>query len=261
MTNRRVLVDPAVLEIRVLGGLEVYRGGRTGHPARQRPGKGRTVLAILAVAGGSSVTVDRVVDALWTHPPRHAPQNVATLVSRLRTDLGRSAILGGPTGYRLAPTVGVDLHHAADLVDRAGVDRADTALTCAVAALRLLSADPVLPEYPDAEWARPARDWHAGLLRRARTIAARSAVAAGHLDLAAATAQAAIRDDPLDEGACRALMAAHLAANEPVRAVRAYHRLRTALDHELGLHPTPATQRLLVDILRYGREAPWTPST
>jgi DNA-binding SARP family transcriptional activator len=59
-------------------------------------------------------------------------------------------------------------------------------------------------------------------------------------------------------------MAAYLAADEPVRAVRAYHRLRTTLDHELGLHPTPATQQLLVHILQHGRdltEASWKPST
>lgn len=250
------------LEIRVLGGLEVYRAGRTDRRRPQRPGKGRTLLALLAVAGGSAVTMDRVVDALWPHhPPRQSEQNVATLVSRLRTDLGRTAVLGGRTGYRLGPTVEVDLAQAAQLVDRAGDGSPATTLATAVAALRLLTRGTILPEYPDAGWVRPARDWHTGLLRRARTIAAQSAVAAGHLDLAATTARAAIRDDPLDEAAYRALMAAYLAADEPVRAVRAYHRLRTSLDHELGLHPTPATQRLLVDILRYGREASWTPST
>ena len=211
---------------------------------------------MLAVAGGSLVSMDRIIDALWLNPPRQPKQNVAALVSRLRTDLGSAAVLGGRTGYRLAPTVGVDLHHAAALVDRAG-----TTLTAAVAALDLLARDTVLPEYPDADWARSARDWHAGLLRRARSIAARSAVAAGHPDLAAAVAQAAIRDDPLDEAAYRALMAAYVAADEPVRAVRAFHRLRTVLDHELGLHPTPATQHLLVHILRHGRtDASWTPS-
>ena len=212
---------------------------------------------MLAVAGGSVVTTDRIIDALWPHPPRQSTQNVATLVSRLRADLGRAAVLGGPTGYRLAPTVDVDLNHAATLVDRAGAqlaDRADTTLTTAVAALHLLARDTVLPEYPDADWARTARDWHAGLLRRARSIAARSAVAANRLDLAAAIAHAAIRDDPLDEAAYRALMAAYLAADEPSRAVRAYHRLRTTLDHELGLHPTPATQHLLVHVLRYGAD-------
>ena len=212
---------------------------------------------MLAVAGGSPVTMDRIIDALWPHPPRQSIQNVATLVSRLRTDLGRAAVLGGRTGYRLAPTIEVDLYRAATLVDRAGeqmADRPDTTLTTSVAALRLLARDTVLPEYPDADWVRPARDWHAGLLRRARTIAAQSAVAAGHPDVAAAIALAAIRDDPLDEAAYRALMAAYLATDEPVRAVRAYHRLRTTLDHELGLHPTPATQHLLVHILRYGRD-------
>ena len=63
---------------------------------------------------GSSVTIDRIIEALWSHPPRRSRQNVATLVSRLRGDLGRAAVLGGPARYRLAPTVDVDLYHAAD---------------------------------------------------------------------------------------------------------------------------------------------------
>lgn len=252
-----------MVQISVLGQLDVRRAGRPDHPRRGRTGKGRTLLAMLAVAGGAVVTADRVIDALWSRLPREPKQNVATLVSRLRAELGRAAILGGPTGYRLAPTIAVDLQQAATLVDRAGVqlaDRSDTTLATAVAALQLLAQDTVLPEYPDADWARPARDWHANLLRRARTIAARSAVAVGHPDLAIAIADAAIRDDPLDEAAYRALMVAHLAADDPVHAVRAYQRLRRSLDHELGLHPTPATQHLLVHVLHHDTDPTTAPT-
>jgi hypothetical protein len=42
-------------------------------------------------------------------PPRRPAENLATLVSRLRSALGPDVIVGGRGGYRLGPTLEVDL--------------------------------------------------------------------------------------------------------------------------------------------------------
>ena len=58
--------------------------------------KARTLLAMLATARRRTVTVDRIVAALWPlAPPRDPAGNVATLISRIRGRLGAGVVLGG----------------------------------------------------------------------------------------------------------------------------------------------------------------------
>lgn len=76
--------------------------------------KARRLLARLAAARGSPVTVDDIVTDLWPGtPPRGPGDNVATLVSRLRALLGPDAVLGGRPAYRIGPAVEVDVAQAA----------------------------------------------------------------------------------------------------------------------------------------------------
>ena len=77
-----------------------------------------------------------------------------------------------------------------------------------------------------------------------------SALRAGRPRRAQVLAEAAIAADPLDEGACRLLMRACVAAGEPARAILAYQRLRTTLATELGIDPTVESSDLHVAILR-----------
>ena len=102
--------------IRLVGPFAVVRGGRVLPDAEVGSRKARTLLALLA-AERRIVTVDRIVAVLWPgRPPQRPADNVATLVSRVRSALGPELVEGGHGGYRLADDVTVDLHEAALLV-------------------------------------------------------------------------------------------------------------------------------------------------
>src|SRR5918994_1219242 len=95
-------LTPSVRErVKVLGPLRlVVDGGAVEVPGPKR----RAVLALLALAEGRPVPVDRLVDALWpTEMPDSARQALHTHVSRLRAHLGVAAtrLQTRLDGYRL----------------------------------------------------------------------------------------------------------------------------------------------------------------
>src|SRR5829696_4140739 len=76
---------PAVIDLRILGPLEL--AGPAG-PVELRRGHERTLLARLAIAAGTPVTTDALVDDLWrSSPPPTAVKALQGHVSRLRRAL------------------------------------------------------------------------------------------------------------------------------------------------------------------------------
>jgi DNA-binding SARP family transcriptional activator len=247
--------------VRVIGEFTVARSGRDWSPGEVGTRKARLVLALLAAAGGRLVTVDELVDVLWPdRPPRHPAGNVATLVSRLRAVLGPDAISRCANGYRVGRTIVVDLTAATELVERAEAQlRAASpvaALATARRALDVLGRGDVLPGQPASELAEQARRTHRDLTRQAHHAAAHAALQTGEVHLARATAATAVRFDPLDETAHRALMRANWAAGERAKALAVYERLRRTLAAELGADPSLHSQQLYLDILRERSEVP-----
>ncbi|HEY1321154.1 MAG TPA: AAA family ATPase [Streptosporangiaceae bacterium] len=244
------------LELRLAGAFGVIRDGRELADGEVGSRKSRTLLKLLAVERPGLVPVDRIIDVLWPGtPPAAAEQNVASLVSRLRSALGAGVIQGGRQGYRLAgrEVLSVDLDTAADLCDQAErklTTAAALALAAAARAADLLAAGTAISDEPYATWADPARAELNRLLRRARLSAAQAALATGDPALAARYAEAAMSADPLDEAAHRWYMSASAAAGEPARALTAYAALRERLGEELGAEPAPQTQELHLAILR-----------
>jgi DNA-binding SARP family transcriptional activator len=247
------------VRIGVVGPLEVRVDGRVLQAKDVGSRKARTLLALLAVERPRPVSVDLVVDAVWPQaPPRRPVPDVATLVSRLRTTLGRDAVVGVRTAYRLGDDVGVDLCDARDLVaDAESRTAADppAALDAARRAVRALDRGGVLLDLPLAVWAEPARTLQGVLWRRAHHVAAAAALRAGEPRVAQDLAEAALRTDPYDEASCRLAMRAHHAAGEPARASAAFVRLRATLADDLGLDPSVQTRQLHVAILRDTRPA------
>ena len=91
------------MRVEVLGPLRLVVDG----VAVEVPGpKRRAVLALLALAEGRTVPVDRLVDALWpTEMPDSARQALHTHVSRLRAHLGSAADPpADPAGRDIAST-------------------------------------------------------------------------------------------------------------------------------------------------------------
>ena len=111
--------------------------------------KARRLLALLAARREQVVTPDGLVDALWgDQPPERPARNVATLVSRLRAQLGADVVVGDHRGYRLG-AARVDVGDAARLVEEASrrLDAGTPALACAAVerALDLLGTGPHWP--------------------------------------------------------------------------------------------------------------------
>jgi DNA-binding winged helix-turn-helix (wHTH) protein len=91
------------LDVRVLGPLEVRRGGE--HLGLGGP-KQRTVLGLLIASGGRAVAVDALIDGVWgDDPPEAARSTLQSYVSNLRKGLDDAMVWEGD-GYRLDGPVG-----------------------------------------------------------------------------------------------------------------------------------------------------------
>jgi DNA-binding SARP family transcriptional activator len=78
-------------------------------------------------------------------------------------------------------------------------------------------------------------------------------------DAAIAHAQRILRLDPLHEAACRRLMHLQGLKSDRAGALRAYHTCATTLQRELGVEPSPATQRAYEQILNVEVQPPPAP--
>ena len=219
--------------------------------------KARRLLALLAARREQVVTPDGLVDALWgDQPPERPARNVATLVSRLRAQLGADVVVGDHRGYRLG-AAHVDVADAARLVDEASrrLDAGAPALAGAAAqrALDLLGTGPALAGEPDTAWVEAVRAEVTVLRRTARHHGAEAALRTGRAYTAADLAGAAAADDRFDEAAHRLLLRAHQQLGEPARALAVYRQLAEALRDELGVEPAPETRAAHLAILREQR--------
>jgi DNA-binding SARP family transcriptional activator/tetratricopeptide (TPR) repeat protein len=87
------------LTVRLLGSVEASVGGR---PAAVTSDRLRSVLAVLALSAGESVSVDRLATAVWGEgQPADARSTVQLYVARLRGTLGPERIRTTPSGYLL----------------------------------------------------------------------------------------------------------------------------------------------------------------
>src|SRR4051794_5014608 len=145
-----------MLEFLVLGPVAVRRDGK---PVAIPGGKTAELMVYLALAAGTSVRADRLLDDLWTGTPTNR-NTLQQKVGRLRRSLGDPSLLvGGDDGYRLAiePT-DVDAHRVLRDVGTAAALFADgehaAAAAESLAALALFRGD-LLPSAGD--WAGPQR--------------------------------------------------------------------------------------------------------
>ena len=131
LTNGRCVVEATPLRVEVLGPLRLVVQGTA---VDVRGPKRRAVLALLALAEGHGVSVDRLVDALWpSEVPESGRQALHSNVSRLRGQLGTAAdrleTLDG--GYRLAlGAADLDAAQARALLARARACRSNAMAVC-----------------------------------------------------------------------------------------------------------------------------------
>jgi tetratricopeptide (TPR) repeat protein len=221
-------------------------------PAALGSRKGRLVLCVLALAGGQVVPADVLADTLWGDaPPAHPEDQLAVLVSRLRSVLGRDRIQHRDRGYLLVCDW-LDASELAALTEEIGRRRdAGNVLGAAAAARVALSllrgyGPPSVP----GEWAQLRLAELDRLAGRARQVAATALLEAGDWMAAADAAAAAVAADGYDETSLRVLLRAYVAGGRVAAALAAYAQARERLADELGADPSPETVALYTAILR-----------
>lgn len=240
------------LEVRVLGPVEVLRGGR------QVPLGGRTTLTLLAglaVAPRRVVSVYTLIDYVWDADlpgnPRAALHNG---VSRLRRILGEGTLETLGLGYRLrVDTDDLDLlrfdrHLGAawQAIDRG---RDETALTALDDAIHLWR-EPLLGNVDSPLLHREVvprlTDRYLEAVETRAELCLRLGVTRALVEELAVVARAY----PLRERIAAQLMIALARSGRRADALVAYNSLRCALRDELGVDPTAALKDLHVKILR-----------
>ncbi|WP_246018486.1 response regulator [Arthrobacter crusticola] len=236
------------LRISVFGPLTVHRG-ETELSANQLGGpKPRQVLEILLLSFGSAVSKSRIMDLLWSgnHPAVALP-TLESYVSVLRRHLQPGTGRSGPLrtvngGYAIDRTlVELDLDRFDRLVKRASQAVPHAALAMLTEALELASA-PLLGDELLPAWAEEERILHASRVGSARVLAAETALAVGNIAQAVAWADAAAKEDPLNERAWTALILGLERNGENTEALRAFDRCRRIMAEEMGCLPSMALQ-------------------
>jgi DNA-binding SARP family transcriptional activator len=259
---------PAELRFRILGPLEVTRGGAAlalGGPRQ------KAVLACLLVHANEVVPIDALADGIWEgRPPDSATGTIRTYVSHLRRVVGAGPGGGNghvlattPPGYRLRVEPGqLDSDEFEQLLERARRARADGAPGLALGHLNQalgLWRGPALADFAAESFAHAEAARLDG--RRLAAVEERieAQLALGlHAELVAELEQRAA-DHPLRERLWGQLMLALYRSGRQAEALGAYQRTRALLAEELGIDPGPPLQRLQRAILQQDPALDWQP--
>ncbi|WP_068278129.1 BTAD domain-containing putative transcriptional regulator [Aldersonia kunmingensis] len=219
----------------------------------------RSVLALLLVARGDVVSVDRLIDDLWHgEPPPRALGALQAYISNLRRLLEpdraprapASVLISSPPGYAVRlDTNSVDAWRFEAAV-RAAPGIADPRQRrAAIEETLSVWNGPAYAEFAAEPWAQPEATRLEDLRLAAREMLATAALDAGDPSAAAAEAQALTREHPLREEGWRLLALARYAVGRQADALAALRQAREVLADELGIDPGPALVQLESDLL------------
>jgi DNA-binding SARP family transcriptional activator len=241
--------------IRLLGTLEADVAGAAADLGGPRQ---RAVLAMLLIARGAVVSVDRLIDDLWNgEPPPRATGGLQVYVSNLRRTLEPTRAPRTPARHLVSapPGYAIRLHESAvdtwrfeQLVRSAADSDVMTALTSLETALDLWRGD-ALAEFAAEPWAAPeaARLNETRLVARERLVDAR--IRAGRSAEAVVEAESLVRDVPLREDGWRLLALSQYLGGRQGDALATLRRARRVLSDELGIDPGPRLAQLEQDVL------------
>ncbi len=223
-------------------------------PGRQ----GRLLFAYLVVERSRPVPRDELSESIWPER-RPAAYDVAlsAIVSKLRAlfaEIGVSgralSVASGCYRLDLPPRTWIDTETAIESVHLAEAallaDDPQAAYGPAVVAGAILRR-PFLPG-EEGPWIDRQRDSLRNARLRALDCLAQIHSANHEFALALRAAQEAVELEPFREEGYRRLMLIHHAAGNGAEAIRAYARLNTLLNAELGASPGPETRRVFEDV-------------
>lgn len=248
-----------MLSLRVLGALDA--AGGSGRAAALDLGgpRQRSVLALLLVARGQVVSVDRLVEDLWNGeaPPR-AIGALQAYVSHLRRALEpdraprtpATVLVSEPPGYAIrVPPDAVDAWRFEALVRQAGESGREAGARAMLQEALDLWRGPAYAEFQGEQWAAT----EAGRLESLRTVArerwCEAVLRGGDAAEAVVAAEVLTREFPLREEGWRLLAMGLYATGRQADALAALRRARNLLADELGMDPGPALARVEADVL------------
>src|SRR6478672_8905924 len=219
----------------------------------------RSVLALLLVARGQVVSVDRLVEDLWNgEPPPRAIGALQAYVSHLRRALEprraprtpAAVLVSEPPGYAVRlPTAAVDAWRFEALVRQAGdPDQSEHARELLQQGLDLWRG-PAFGEFAAESWAVAEAARLDGLRVVARERWCESVLRGGDANEAVMAAEALTREHPLREEGWRLLAMGLYAGGRQADALTALRRARDILADELGMDPGPALLQVEADVL------------
>ncbi|HVQ90263.1 MAG TPA: BTAD domain-containing putative transcriptional regulator [Mycobacteriales bacterium] len=238
------------------------RAHRAGQELDLGPGKQRAVLAVLLLARGTPVSIDRIVAAVWPdEPPENGVNTVQKYIAGLRRVLEPERSPRAPArllvrtdaGYRIPlEPGGLDVDRHADLLRQARAARDGGDLPGAEAllgaALALVAGEPLagLPGAGfDAARRRLVED-----IAVARELLAEVGLAAGrHRELVPELVRL-VADFPLREEPRALLMLALYRSGRQAEALDGYREAHQFLAEELGVEPGDRLRDLHQRILR-----------
>lgn len=243
--------------MRVLGATSAE--GRAGQVNLGGP-RQRGVLAILLIAQGDIVSVDKLIDNLWNGaPPARAIGALQAYISNLRRILEpdraprtpSSILVSKAPGYAVRlPTDAVDAWHFEALVRSAEGEQPPIRRRILGEALALWRGD-AYAEVAGEPWAQTeiARLDELRTVARERLVS--STVDCGFASDAVLDATTLTHEHPLREESWRLLALALYSSGRQADALAALRRARTTLGEELGLDPGPALVELEADVLAH----------
>ncbi|MEU3100869.1 BTAD domain-containing putative transcriptional regulator [Streptomyces griseoflavus] len=253
------------LAFRLFGAVEVEdeAGGTLDLGTRKQ----RALTAMLALEPGRVVSLDRLIDELWSgEPPARATRTLQAYVAHLRKVLepGRPPrtpprlLLTREPGYLLAAAPGqVDLERftAAAEEGRAALARGGhaEALRLLDGALELWRGDP-LGEFTDERFARPVVSRLAEVRASAEEDRYEARLALGGAAACVPGLEELTGRQPYRERGWALLVLALYRAGRQADALAALRRVRALLDGELGLRPGPELRDLEQAVLHQAPE-------
>ncbi|MFI7700545.1 BTAD domain-containing putative transcriptional regulator [Nonomuraea sp. NPDC049480] len=231
------------VRVALLGPLEIWRGET---PVELSSNRLRTLLSVLAMSAGETVSVDQLAAALWAEDrPANERRSVQTYIARLRNELGPEVIRTMPVGYRLEVDQDrVDALRFRRLLAEAALARGTEAERELLRqALALWRGRPFDGVGSDALRGPTASHWvelHLSAVERWIDLG----LADGRQgELVAEVRELAARH-PLREPLWGRLIVVLDRCGRQAEALAVYEQLRRRLVEDLGADPTPELQRL-----------------
>ncbi len=260
-----------MLRLTVLGSLGATHTGHgadgqhvDGWPADDRPvdlggPRQRSVLALLLVARGQVVSVDRLVDDLWQgEPPPQAIGALQAYVSHLRRSLEpdraprtpATVLVSEPPGYAIrVPPDAVDAWRFETLVRKAAEQSGTSAERALLDEALNLWRGNAFGEFAAEPWAQPEAARLDGLRVVATERWCEAVLRSGDFHEAVMAAEELTRAHPLREEGWRLLAMGLYAGGRQADALATLRRARTLLADELGVDPGPALSKVEADVL------------